>query len=316
VCAGTRQTWRDAVILRNGTIAAALALTCTLVPPALPVLADGGMHPDQTQQTVTDGMTQDQRLAQTARWAALTRKVADESGVPWQVLRAIMSVETGGDSGAYELESGGIGLLLVEPEVKLATSFGYQGNLWNPETNLRVAAEYLVAAHRQWASWELAVMTYANRDLDVTGRPYPVEYMHQYHIALSDLDYAAPPEELAGAALAHALRMHGVPYLAGGQSPEHGFDCSGLVWWAYLQTGREIARDAGSQLATSQPIDIGQARPGDLVFFADGGAIFHVGLYAGNGNMLHAPREGETVSFASLSDPYWSGYLAGFGRMT
>jgi soluble lytic murein transglycosylase-like protein len=84
-----------------------------------------------------------------------------------------MSVETGGDPGAYQLESGGIGLLMVEPEVKLATSFGYHGNLWNPETNLRVAADYLAAAQRQWGSWELAVVAYANRDLDITGRPYP-----------------------------------------------------------------------------------------------------------------------------------------------
>jgi cell wall-associated NlpC family hydrolase len=109
--------------------------------------------------------------------------------------------------------------------------------------------------------------------------------------------------------------VHGARYAPGGQSPEQGFDCSGLVWWAYRQVGREIAHNGGAQLATTQPVDIGQARPGDIVYFADGGYIFHVGLYAGNGVMLHAPREGETVSFASLTDSYWSSYLMGFGRV-
>jgi cell wall-associated NlpC family hydrolase len=185
----------------------------------------------------------------------------------------------------------------------------------DPTTHQRIAAEYLAAAQRQWGSWELAVVAFANRDLDVTGRPYPAEYMDRYHSALSGLGYAAAPDELAGAAFANALRAHGAPYVAGGQSPEPGFDCSGLVWWAYEQAGRQIERDGGAQLATTQPVDSSQARPGDIVFFSDGGFVFHSGLYAGNGVMLHAPREGETVSYASLSDTYWSRYLVGFGRV-
>lgn len=306
-------------MLRNGTIAAALALTFALAPSAplaLTALAEGTAPGGQPQPAATDGIALNQRLAQTARWGVLAHEVSNATGVPTPILRAIISVETGGEPGAYDLGTGGIGLMLVEPEVKLATSYGYHGNLWDPETNLRVAAEYLALARQRWGSWELAVAAYALRDQNLVGHPWPAAYMDAYHATLTALGYTTPAEEATGIAFGAALQMLGRPYVPAGHAPETGFDCSGLVWWAYQQIGRNLPRDTGGQMAATTPIDATQLRPGDLVFFADGGTVFHVGLYAGDGLMLHAPREGETVEFANLSEAYWSGYLAGYGRVS
>ncbi len=95
-----------------------------------------------------------------------------------------------------------------------------------------------------------------------------------------------------------ALRYLGVPYRWGGDSPATGFDCSGLVMYVYAQLGIQLPHQAAAQYGYGVPVPRDQLVPGDLVFFDD---LSHVGIYIGNGEMVHAPQTGDVVSITPLS---------------
>jgi cell wall-associated NlpC family hydrolase len=98
----------------------------------------------------------------------------------------------------------------------------------------------------------------------------------------------------------------GRPYRWGGRSPEQGFDCSGLVHWAYARVGVDLPRVVRDQQRVGRPVPEGDLAPGDLVFFSiEGGRISHVGVYVGDADFVHAPRRGKPVRRDSLDDPYW-----------
>jgi cell wall-associated NlpC family hydrolase len=103
----------------------------------------------------------------------------------------------------------------------------------------------------------------------------------------------------AAAALAAAKTKLGDPYVYGASGPS-SFDCSGLTSWAYAQAGVSIPRTAESQANAGTHLTASQLKPGDLViFYSD---YHHVGIYAGNGMVLHAPRTGENVKYEAMSD--------------
>jgi cell wall-associated NlpC family hydrolase len=104
----------------------------------------------------------------------------------------------------------------------------------------------------------------------------------------------------AAAALNAAKTKIGAPYVYGASGPS-SFDCSGLTSWAYAQAGVSIPRTSESQASAGTRIySQSQLKPGDLViFYSD---YHHVGLYAGNGMVLHAPRTGESVKYEAISD--------------
>lgn len=114
--------------------------------------------------------------------------------------------------------------------------------------------------------------------------------------------------------LARAERQLGAPYRFGGASPQ-GFDCSGLVRWVHGEAGITVPRTAAGQQLEARPVPVGELQAGDLVFFRIAGrAVDHVGIYAGDGRFLHAPRSGRTVGYDRLDDPWWSSRQAGAGR--
>lgn len=104
--------------------------------------------------------------------------------------------------------------------------------------------------------------------------------------------------------LAEARQSLGTPYRFGGTDAS-GLDCSGLVQRVYSRAGISVPRTSRRQFARLPPID--EARPGDLLFFdtAGGGDASHVGIYLGDGEMIHAPGRGRRVSVTSLSLDYW-----------
>ncbi|WP_040634116.1 C40 family peptidase [Mobilicoccus pelagius] len=108
-------------------------------------------------------------------------------------------------------------------------------------------------------------------------------------------------------AVSIASTKRGTPYRYGATGPR-AFDCSGFTGWTYKRMGKNIPRTADAQYRASIKISRGQARPGDLVFYG-GGRKHHVGIYAGNGRMWHAPRTGDVVKLAKVRGG------ASFGRV-
>jgi cell wall-associated NlpC family hydrolase len=121
----------------------------------------------------------------------------------------------------------------------------------------------------------------------------------------------------AQTAISVAQRFLGTPYKWGGSSPSTGFDCSGLVQYAYGQAGVKLPRVAADQYNVGTPIDRNQLQPGDIVFFKDSsGYVHHEGLYLGGGKFLHAPHTGDVVKISSLDEPYYAGQFAGGRRVS
>ena len=115
--------------------------------------------------------------------------------------------------------------------------------------------------------------------------------------------------------LATAQKYIGVPYVFGGTSPS-GFDCSGLVYYVLAELGYPAPRTAAAQYAMGSAVSPEGLCPGDLVFFENTytSGISHVGIYAGGGKFLHAPTEGSSVSYSSISG-YWAEHYAGARRL-
>jgi cell wall-associated NlpC family hydrolase len=116
------------------------------------------------------------------------------------------------------------------------------------------------------------------------------------------------------AALLAAESRIGTPYRYGGSGPD-AFDCSGLVAYAYQQAGVTVPRTAAQQYAVARTVPRRDLRPGDLVFFRlSGREVSHVGIYAGDGQFVHAPQTGGQVRTANLDDEWYRERYAGAGR--
>ncbi|BCO32482.1 hypothetical protein TspCOW1_25850 [Thiohalobacter sp. COW1] len=125
---------------------------------------------------------------------------------------------------------------------------------------------------------------------------------------------AQPRREQRRQLVAHAERMLGHPYRYGGESPQLGFDCSGLVYFSHRQLGIEVPRTTRDQRRRSRAVPLQALQPGDLVFFdLSDTKTRHVGIYIGGGRFIHAPTSGKRVSVSSLDNPYWRRHLAGAG---
>lgn len=122
----------------------------------------------------------------------------------------------------------------------------------------------------------------------------------------ADLGNAVPASQRASAAFSAAQNKIGSPYVYGASGPS-SFDCSGLTSWAYAQAGVSIPRTSQSQANIGTRISSKSAlQQGDLVFFY--GDLHHVGFYAGNGQILHAPKPGASVRYESINNmPYMFG---------
>jgi cell wall-associated NlpC family hydrolase len=120
---------------------------------------------------------------------------------------------------------------------------------------------------------------------------------------------------VGGAIAEVAMGMVGTRYRYGGTDPIEGFDCSGLVHYAYSQAGYDVPRTSRELFRAARKIALGEADPGDLMFFQDQTKLSHVGIYLGDGLFVHAPASGEKVTVASVDTPYYQAHLVGVGRL-
>ena len=128
--------------------------------------------------------------------------------------------------------------------------------------------------------------------------------------ALSDPSFAA--------LMAEATKYIGYPYVWGGSSPSTSFDCSGFVCWVYTASGvhnlpRTTAQGIYNQCAIISPSEV---KPGDIIFFTgtydSPGPVSHVGIYVGDGMMLHC---GSPIQYANINSSYWQTHFYAFGRL-
>ena len=108
----------------------------------------------------------------------------------------------------------------------------------------------------------------------------------------------APPPSHGSVALAAAMSMKGTPYVWGGTTTR-GFDCSGLVLWSFKKAGISLPRTSSAQSNVGQPVSLANLQPGDLVFFYS--QVSHVGIYVGNGMVVHSPQTGDVVKLSPLA---------------
>jgi cell wall-associated NlpC family hydrolase len=113
----------------------------------------------------------------------------------------------------------------------------------------------------------------------------------------------------------YAISLVGTPYRYGGNTPESGFDCSGLIGHVYRSRAHIASpRTVAKLVDWGQPVPAGSARTGDLVVFVQGGVASHAGIYVGENRFVHAPSTGGVVRLDSLRSAYWARQSVSFRR--
>jgi hypothetical protein len=133
---------------------------------------------------------------------------------------------------------------------------------------------------------------------------------------LHDIPEAYLEDEAFAAMMAEAEKYIGYPYVWGGSSPKTSFDCSGFVSWVINHSGWDVGRLGAQGLCNiCAPVTSANVRPGDLVFFVgtyDTPGVSHVGIYVGDGMMLHC---GSPIGYANLNTSYWQSHFYAYGRL-
>ena len=165
----------------------------------------------------------------------------------------------------------------------------------------------------QLSRYALYMATLGNRPDLFPSSPYVAKYTGD------PVEHEIPEAYLADATfaaiLAEAEKYIGYPYVWGGYKPSTSFDCSGFVSYVYNQCGWDFGR-LGAQGLYNISTRTSSPRPGDLVFFTgtyDTPGVSHVGIYAGDGWMLHC---GDPIGYANLNTSYWQSHFYAFGRLS
>ena len=149
----------------------------------------------------------------------------------------------------------------------------------------------LVAAVLVAGAWPATAMTHPRHPRGILAPPAPTRVDRAVRFALDEV---------------------GVPYRWGGESPETGFDCSGLVRWAYGRVGIDLPHNSFALYSTGRRVRESGMEPGDILFFE---GLGHVGIYLGRGRMVHAPQTGRNVEVVRLGATNYGSRLIGARRV-
>lgn len=280
-------------------------LAILLFAPLICLLAAFGGLPEAARSTgaaaVLDDIPPDQ--------LEVMQQVSFQTGIPWQIFAGIAKIESDFGHNMATSSAGAIGYGQFMPATWAA--YGRDENadgVADPYDfhDVIPAMGRLLLASGAPADMPHALYAYNH------SRAY-IDHVLAYAAAYGYVD----PASLPARAVALARSRIGAPYVWGAEGPD-AFDCSGLVYWAYSQLGVQVPRTAQPQFEWALPIEPSQLQPGDLVFFQiccqSTDTVTHVGMYIGNGQMIHAPVPGEYVRVEDLSSPYWREHLAATGR--
>jgi cell wall-associated NlpC family hydrolase len=130
----------------------------------------------------------------------------------------------------------------------------------------------------------------------------------------ADIPARLSPDQAEDVTL-YALGLVGTPYRFGGNTPDGGFDCSGLIDHVYqARVGLKAPRTVAKLQYWGEPVPNDALRSGDLVLFAQRGGATHAGIYVGDGRFVHAPSTGGTVRLDDLNSRYWASQRTSFRR--
>ena len=248
---------------------------------------------------------------------------------PWTVLAAVAKTESSFDPSAMST-AGAEGLFQFEPATFAAyarpipTGGATPPSPFDPTDAVFAAARYLCSLGVAQDP-TLALVAYNCGNVSAACQAASAGYAEQVLAAAAD--YTAPsgmagvPSGVQAAVVAYAESQIGTAYVYGGASPQSGFDCSGLVVWAYGLAGVVVPRVANDQWHDEPHVALSDLVPGDLVFFGSGTAsgqsyADHVGIYIGDSAMVDAPYTGadvrvDVITLAAGTD--WGGGLVVLG---
>lgn len=167
---------------------------------------------------------------------------------------------------------------------------------------------------------KIAAVTFTEKCTTRKGRkPHCVKVKSNKPVTLAEV-HKVRIKKAQTAALSTLMNQIGKPYHWGGTSPRTGFDCSGLVYYAYKDLVKfRIPRTANEMyhLRDASPVAVAELERGDLVFFRTQGrgTADHVGVYVGNGKFIQSPRSGQDIQITSLSEDYWQRHYVGARRV-
>lgn len=287
-----------------GVIALCLLVACAVAGGAPAVASD---DPSTTASSAIPG-----------ELLALFQRASQSSpcGVPWTLLAAVAHTESDFDPAAVS-SAGAEGLFQFEPSTFAAYDRpAPAGGIVPPSPFDPVDATY--AAARYLCS--LGIVTNPTSALVAynCGNPGPacqaISAGYAEQVLATAASYTASgntvadtgetsagvPTAVQAAAVAYAESQIGTPYVWGGASPQTGFDCSGLVVWAYGLAGVVVPRVANNQWQDEPHVAMDELVPGDLVFFGTGNYADHVGIYVGDAAMVDAPYTGADVRIDTI----------------
>lgn len=178
------------------------------------------------------------------------------------------------------------------------------------QTTLSVDSAHLKSGN----TYSVTVGAQMSSGEEVFGLPVDFTYVAP-QAAQNNVQINEAVSEKAKAVLAEADKYIGVKYVYGGTTP-NGFDCSGFVQYVFKNCGISLNRTSRDQFAKDGvSVSKAELQPGDLVFFGTGGTVSHVGLYVGDGQMIHSPSTGKTVCYTSIESNYYKSRYMGAKRV-
>jgi cell wall-associated NlpC family hydrolase len=284
----------------------------------------GYPEPGATKVPLTRGSAD---TPQEDSWTALTRLASE---VNWRCFESAGTIYFGPDSWLISRPSAGT----IRENTGAIDTIDFDFDTGKPLTNLTVTCIAAAWAYPPGSAVTLAGMgvgdgpklvTSTARSLFFTtatinltapqkALPEPAANATGTTATAGGAATGTAPTSAAGVAVATAQAQIGVPYVWGGESPS-GFDCSGLMQFAYARAGITIPRTAQAQHDATKSVSTSALLPGDLVFFGtSAGSITHCGMYIGGGLMVDAPHRGANVRTDSING--FSPALVGASRPT